>query len=75
MGFYEAAQARRRARINLLKQFLKSNVGEPAKTAIARLSIQTGISRDLLHRYLKDLIDAEIVKIENGVIKEVAEGG
>ena len=71
MSLIEASQKRRKERIQILKKFLESNVDSRVKEVIARFGIEYGIREEKAYEYLRTLVNAGVVTIENGVIKKV----
>jgi len=68
---YEQILEAKRKRMKLLLKILESHIGDKADKALAWFRIQTGLREEKSNEYLRDLVKAGIVTIEDGIIKEV----
>ena len=73
MTVAEKVQMNRRRRIRSFIKVLKANEGNEVNKAIAWFAVSTGLREKVIREYLKLLVQAEIVVIENGIIKQVKE--
>ena len=62
----------RRERIEKLRKMLSENKGKSYKDVLTEFCLETGVKMRTASEYLDLLTGAGIVKIEDGIIKEVS---